>query len=52
MFNKQGPSTRDDVIVRKDIRGFLAPARHPALRRPPISQPEPLSRPRALPRSG
>ena len=25
MFNKQGPSTRDDVIVRKDIRGFLNP---------------------------
>lgn len=25
MFNKQGPSTRDDVIVRKDMRGFLTP---------------------------
>lgn len=23
MFNKQGPSTRDDAIVRKDMRGFL-----------------------------
>ena len=29
MFNKQGPSTRDDVIVRKDIRGFLAPGATP-----------------------
>ena len=25
MFNKQGPSTRDDMIVRKDMRGFLTP---------------------------
>jgi cytoskeletal protein CcmA (bactofilin family) len=25
MFNKQVPSSRDDVIVRKDIRGFLTP---------------------------
>ena len=30
MFNKQGPSTRDDVIVRKDIRGFLTPGAVPA----------------------
>jgi cytoskeletal protein CcmA (bactofilin family) len=30
MFNKQGPSTRDDVIVRKDIRGFLTPGAIPA----------------------
>ncbi len=30
MFNKQGPSTRDDVIVRKDIRGFLTPGATPA----------------------
>jgi cytoskeletal protein CcmA (bactofilin family) len=29
MFNKQGPSTRDDVIVRKDIRGFLTPGATP-----------------------
>ena len=29
MFNKQGPSTRDDAIVRKDIRGFLNPGATP-----------------------
>ncbi len=29
MFNKQTPSTRDDVIVRKDIRGFLNPGATP-----------------------
>ena len=30
MFNKQGPSTRDEGIVRKDIRGFLTPGAIPA----------------------
>ena len=30
MFNKQGPSTRDEGIVRKDIRGFLTPGAVPA----------------------
>jgi cytoskeletal protein CcmA (bactofilin family) len=30
MFNKQVTSTRDDVIVRKDIRGFLTPGAIPA----------------------
>ena len=29
MFNKQVPSTRDDMIVRKDIRGFLTPGAAP-----------------------
>jgi cytoskeletal protein CcmA (bactofilin family) len=29
MFNKQGPSTRDDAIVRKDMRGFLNPGATP-----------------------
>ena len=29
MFTKQVPSTRDDAIVRKDIRGFLTPGAAP-----------------------
>lgn len=29
MFTKQVPSTRDDAIVRKDIRGFLTPGATP-----------------------
>ena len=30
MFNKQGPSVRDEPIVRKEIRSFLTPGTTPA----------------------
>ena len=38
MFNKQGPSTRDDVIVRKDMRGFLTPGATAATEPPSLGE--------------